>query len=381
MQLGSLSEEQTALIRHLSLLPDTGVFKQYFKTWLHLDNLNQTNKLIHYGYAGEDTNNRKVYLHPMIAEIVRNETTPSTSNCKVMLDALHQICLVHGLEVGRPATILACLQSINRHIVWDMPEYDLRFLQNIFPYFMKYGEYDYSMELIQRIEQKMTDSGICDSADKALILDYKAALFMIQKQYDNAIKKRNKAITILEKEHTRDAPLRTALLLSNLHSNLAQTYLLLNKPKECEQELRTALDIRMEYNHYEEMRNHDLLQQLLIYITLLIDKKEFDHATSVLSRYETIVTEAEGTSTVDYGMIQFCHGLIHLGQLKPALAEDALLKAKVIFENLLGTENAYTKSCYRYLHNLYSRWKGHEKLAGEYKRLLSVYRKDLSAHD
>ena len=56
--------------------------------------------------------------------------------------------------------------------------------------------------------------------DKALLLDYKAECFLLKKDYGNAVKKREKAINIMEKLHTKDADMRTTKLMSNLYKNL-----------------------------------------------------------------------------------------------------------------------------------------------------------------
>ena len=82
--------------------------------------------------------------------------------------------------------------------------------------------------------------------DKALLLDYKAECFLLKKDYGNAVKKREKAINIMEKLHTKDADMRTANLLSNLYNNLSNTYLLMKRGNEAAKALRTAFDIRME---------------------------------------------------------------------------------------------------------------------------------------
>lgn len=370
IHIQGLSPEKAELLRNLSLLPTTGTFKQYFKKWLELENLNDVNELIRYGFIFDDTNNRKISLHPMIADIILADTKPATSNCKTMINYLHQICLLHGIEIAKQTTIMSCLKSIQERLIHDMPEYDLRFLQNMFPYFMKYGDIDYCEMLIGRIEFAMQNYDTCDVGDKALVLDYKATIFTHKKQYDNAIKKRKKALSLLEPVHTKDAPIRIALLLSNVHGNLAQTYLLMDQYKECETELKEALLIRSEYQHFEEMHNHDLLQQLLLYITLLIEQKQYEEASDMLSQYEQLIEENEGTNSVDYGMVQMCKGMIHVNELKATAAEENFLTAKEIFENVLGSENEYTKAIYSNLFQLYSRWKGHETLAKEYRKLI-----------
>ncbi len=47
-------------------------------------------------------------------------------------------------------------------------------------------------------------------------------------------------------------------------------------------------------------------------------------------------------------------------------SEINLLSAENIIENAIGTDNDYMKTTYRYLNNLYARWKKQEK-ALEYR--------------
>lgn len=62
----------------------------------------------------------KYSLHPLIREIVALETLPSVSNCHTLLDSLHCICLVHGLEVKRPQNVIDSLVSITENIMKDI---------------------------------------------------------------------------------------------------------------------------------------------------------------------------------------------------------------------------------------------------------------------
>ena len=75
------------------------------------------NYLAKYGFIHDDKENRKISLHPLIREIVALETLPSVSNCHTLLDSLHCICLVHGLEVKRPQNVIASLISITENIL------------------------------------------------------------------------------------------------------------------------------------------------------------------------------------------------------------------------------------------------------------------------
>lgn len=119
MKLNRLNEDSIDILRNLSLLPVSGVYKSAFKMWLELDSLKNVNELIRYGIISEDTENKTIALHPLIQEVAIAETIPTVSDCHVMLNHLHLICLAHGLDVKRPVTVMECLKSINRHIILD----------------------------------------------------------------------------------------------------------------------------------------------------------------------------------------------------------------------------------------------------------------------
>lgn len=197
--------------------------------------------------------------------------------------------------------------------------------------------------------------------DKALLLDYKAELFLIKNDYKNALKKRLKAISILEPCHTADADLRTASLLSNLHNNLSNVYLLMKKPKEATEALHTALAIRQEYAHLRLTESHDMLQQLMNLTNMLILSKNTGMAIQVLSAYENLVLEHEGTHTLDNGVCQMMYGAIALSEGNAKEAELHLLSAENIISEVMGTDNDYAKTVYLYLNNLYSRWQKPEQ--------------------
>ena len=360
LQLGKLSDPCLDVLRNLSLLSASGILKNAFKNWLKLPSLNDVNYLAKYGFIHNDKENLKISLHPLIREIVALETLPSVSNCHTLLDSLHCICLVHGLEVKRPHNVIDSLISITENILADIPEDYLLFLQDMFPYLEKYLVTDYLPKLVERIEyvMKQDTHSYCD---RALLLDYKAELFLIKNDYKNALKKRLKAVSILEPYHTEDADQRTANLLSNLYNNLSNTYLLMKKTKEAAEMLHTAITIRQEYTHLGLAESHDMLQQLLNLTNMLILSQNTDMAKPVLSTYENLVLEHEGTQTLDNGVCQMMYGAIALSEGNAKEAELHLLSAENIISEVMGTDNDYAKTVYLYLNNLYARWQKPEQ--------------------
>lgn len=374
LQLGKLSNQQLDILRNLSLLPVSGVIKNSFKNWMKLDNLTDMNHLIKYGFINEDTDNKKISLHPLLQEVIAIETMPTVTACSTLLDNLHLICLAHGLELRRPENVIASLISVTERIIVDDGAYFLLFLQDVFPYLDKYLVSDYLPKLTERISYVMEEYKLESPCDKALLLDYKAECFLLKKDYGNAVKKREKAINIMEKLHTKDADMRTTNLLSNLYNNLSNTYLLMKRGNEAAKALRTAFNIRIEYAHLGLTESHDSLQQMMNLINMLLLAKDVGNAKIVLEQYETLVLEHLSDTSLDYGICKLSQGIIDMMERKPEAAEINLLGAESIIGNAVGTDNDYMRTTYRYLNNLYARWMKPEK-AIEYKdKFLGVKR-------
>lgn len=366
LQLGKLSNQQLDILRNLSLLPVAGILNNSFKNWMRLDNLADVNHLIKYGFINEDTDNKKISLHPLLQEVISIETIPTVTACRTLLNSLHLICLAHGLELRRPENIITSLISVSERIIVDDGAYFLLFLQDMFPYLDKYLVSDYLTKLTDKISYLMEKYKLESPCDRALLLDYKAECFMLKKYYGNAVKKREKAINIMEKLHTKDADMRTANLLSNLYNNLSNIYLLMKRGNEAANALRTAFDIRMEYAHLGLTESHDTLQQMMNLINILLLAKDMDNAKIVLEQYESLVQEHLLDTSLDYGICKLSKGIINMMEGTPESAEVNLLAAESIIGNAVGTDNDYMKTTYKYLNNLYARWKKPEK-AIEYR--------------
>lgn len=374
LQLGKLSNQQLDILRNLSLLPVSSVIKNSFKNWMKLDNLTDVNHLIKYGFINEDTDNKKISLHPLLQEVIAIETMPTVTACSTLLDNLHLICLAHGLELRRPENVIASLISVTERIIVDDGAYFLLFLQDVFPYLDKYLVSDYLPKLTERISYVMEEYKLESPCDKALLLDYKAECFLLKKDYGNAVKKREKAINIMEKLHTKDADMRTTNLLSNLYNNLSNTYLLMKQGNEAAKALRTAFNIRIEYAHLGLTESHDSLQQMMNLINMLLLAKDVDNAKIVLEQYETLVLEHLSDTSLDYGICKLSQGIIDMMERKPEAAEINLLGAESIIGNAVGTDNDYMRTTYRYLNNLYARWKKPEKAIEYRDKFLGVNR-------
>jgi hypothetical protein len=133
LRITNLTEEHQYILCNLSLMPASGIWKNPFGKWLRLASLSDINRLIKYGFINENIECRTISLHPLIQEISEKETLPSISGCKNLFESLHTILLAHGIDVGRPNTLLLVLDHIINHIAVDDAASYLLFLQDLFP--------------------------------------------------------------------------------------------------------------------------------------------------------------------------------------------------------------------------------------------------------
>lgn len=188
MQISRLNSSQTDILKNLSILPVSGVYKNHFRNWLQLASLNDVNYLARYGFITDDIENKKINLHPLIQEIIYEELNPCISNCQTLVNSLHSICLMHGLEVRKPDNTIQAMISVVENIINDNSACYLLFLQDMFPYLEKYSVRDYMSKLADRISYLMEQEHIDSVCDRALLLDYKAELArLVLNQYDTLV--------------------------------------------------------------------------------------------------------------------------------------------------------------------------------------------------
>lgn len=119
MQISRLNSSQTDILKNLSILPVSGVYKNHFRNWLQLASLHDVNYLARYGFITDDIENKKINLHPLIQEIIYEELNPCISNCQTLVNSLHSICLMHGLEVRKPDNTIQAMISVVENIIND----------------------------------------------------------------------------------------------------------------------------------------------------------------------------------------------------------------------------------------------------------------------
>ena len=324
--LYQLSEEETDIMRNLSLAPLSGVQNRLFANWLKLHDMNTVNDLIEKGFI-KALEGRIIALHPMMQEVTTEETKPSVQNCRILLDSLQQICLRHGEEVSYYKQLFQTIESIIVQIENnDIPTY-LRFLEDVFPYMENYHYYSGMELVVDTLSMLLKDVTVGSVSDRALLLSYQAAY---EKKADKALKMQKDAIAMLP-----EVTPNNALLVANLYANLGGMYRVNNKPELAKENMEQAIRIIDEYGlaHY-----HDSIVQITNYAVLLTDMGQPDVGLSALRKLCRIIREYNSDMGLDYANVQEAMGNICLTMGEIQQATSHFQKTMEIYEAVFEFE-------------------------------------------
>ena len=339
--LYSLSQEQKGIMRNLCFLPSGGISARFWAEWLQLRNLNDINDLIETGFV-QSSLRRTISLHPMIQEIAVSETAPSITSCHTLLDSLRKICLMHGIEVSYYKKLFQTTENIIQFIEKDdIPQY-LLFLEDVFPYMEKYHYQKGMKKIIQELQHFVKASTYVTASNRALLLDYQAALEI---KTEKAIKLEKEALAQI-KETTKE----NAHLVSNLHSNLGGLYRINGQLDLAKKHMEMSISL---LEQYQLLYTNDSIPQINNYAVLLTEMQEPALALSSLQKLAQIIKEYNSNHCLDYAQVQEAIGNICLITANISQAKQHFQKALRIYEDIWADEPELIEEKYKKIQELY----------------------------
>ena len=339
--LYSLSQEQRGIMRNLCFLPSGGISARLWAEWLQLRNLNDINDLIETGFV-QSSLRHTISLHPLIQEIAVSETAPSITSCHTLLDSLRKICLMHGIEVSYYKKLFQTAENIIQFIEKnDIPQY-LLFLEDVFPYMEKYHYQKGMKKIIQELQHFVKASTYGTASDRALLLDYQAALEI---KTEKAIKLEKEALAQI-KETTKE----NAHLVSNLHSNLGGFYRINEQLDLAKKHMKMGISL---LEQYQLLYTNDSIPQITNYAVLLTEMQEPALALSALQKLAQIIKEYNSNHCLDYAQVQESLGSICLITANISQAKTHFKKALKIYEDIWADEPELIEEKYQAIQELY----------------------------
>ena len=281
---------------------------------------------------------RTIVLHPMIQEIAVADMQPSVKTCFPLLESLRNICLLHGNDISYYRLVFQTVENVISHAIKDdIPGY-LLFLEDVFPYMEKYHEENGIKRILGELSSLLEDISIGTVSDRALLLDYKAA---IEKNIGKAVKLEKEAVSLLSPVTHENAH-----LAANLYGNLGGLY----HQQGAKQAMEQGINL---LEQYELLYMNDSIVQICNYAALLTDTGEASRALSTLRKCAQLMKEYNSDQCLDYAIIQEAMGTSYLVQADIEQATSHLKKAMAIYESVWESEPEAIDNKYQQIQELY----------------------------
>ncbi|MCD8014246.1 MAG: tetratricopeptide repeat protein [Lachnospiraceae bacterium] len=336
-----LTGEYQGIMRNMVMVPVNGVPLRRLADWLSLSDLNTVNDLIEMGFI-TPLPGHCVSLHPMIQETSLADLKPSITNCRVLLENLHSICLFHGREVSYYKVIFQTIENIIHFIEKDELPFYLRFLEDAFSYMEKY-QYEQGMQLIiQELKTFLNQPSVGTARDRALLLDCQATC---EKNREKAVKLEKDALALLP-EVDED----NALLVSNLHANLGGMYREMKKYDLARQHMESGIEI---LERQCPVYIHDIIPQSTNYAIFLSERGEAERGMAALQKLTRYIKDYGAEVSEDFAAVQEAMGGICLKQGRISEASEHFKKATGIYEIIWEDSPEQVEAKYQEIGELY----------------------------
>ena len=299
VSLFGLSEEANSIMRSMTLIPSEGILPRLFAEWIGLSNLNTVNELIEYGFI-QMNDYRKIVLHPLIQEVAIDDTQPSMTSCAVLLNTLHRLCLLHGIDLSYHGLMFKTIENVIVIAEKDDMNAYLLFLKNAFPYMEKYA-YRTGMEIIISELQALCYT----NEDKAMLLDYKAAYEHIcNKNHKKALQYEQQAI-----KYCAELEAVNPHLVANIYGNIGGLYHSVNQLEKAKSYMERGYFVIREY---ELEYTNDSVIQICNYANLAANMGEPEKAIAALEACAKAVKTYNFDNSSDYANLLWDIGCIYM---------------------------------------------------------------------
>lgn len=325
VSLFSLSEEANSIMRSMTLIPSEGILPRLFAEWIGLSNLNTINELIEYGFI-QMNDYRKIVLHPLIQEVAIDDTQPSMTSCAVLLNTLHRLCLLHGIDLPYHGLMFKTIENVIIIAEKDDTSAYLLFLKDAFPYMEKYA-YRIGMEIIISELQ-----ALCyNNEDKAMLLDYKAAYEHIcNKNHKKALQYEQQAI-----KYCAEIEAVNPHLVANIYGNIGGLYHSVNQLEKAKSYMERGYFVIREY---ELEYTNDSIIQICNYANLAANMGEPEQAIAALEACAKAVKTYNSDNSSDYANLLWDIGCIYMQMYDRANALVNFKAAMQIYTELWVNE-------------------------------------------
>lgn len=326
--LQRLSANRIDTLRHMALVPESGISKRRFHEWTVTGDVNITNELIEYGWIQQDSENNFVSLHPFLHEVIRDFTKPTIMKCSHFLHGIYHQCFCYGEDIPFYHEVLNTIESIFKNIGMDDMESAYLFFDKSIAYLGKY----YRFDAMDKLLELMKDTIPMDKDHKkeaATYELYKAVVAGSRAQFQAGIDHLKRGLAIIQPLHEEYVETAT-----NLYSNLGNFLMAIGDDRGFMMYTEAAVKLRERY-HLPE--NHDSFVQRANQAVAYVRNNERRKAEVIISELEKQARQIPNFGTT-LGGLYVSLGVVELGK-SPDMAKAYFIKAREAYGTHLSPED------------------------------------------
>ncbi|MGE5342081.1 MAG: toll/interleukin-1 receptor domain-containing protein [Candidatus Omnitrophota bacterium] len=199
--ISGVTEKELSVLANLSVLPSVYIPIPWIAEWLKLTDNNDINALIEKGWLTRDGDSR-IYMHPVIQEVVRYKTKPDVQKCEALIDSLeNKLYLKPGDNPIHKKEYIIYGESVVRAMGVEEKDTELATLANNLStiIYQNMGQLDRALEFqLKAIE---IQKAVLDPQHSLLATSYNnlSQIYRTMGQWDRALEFQLKDIDISEK--------------------------------------------------------------------------------------------------------------------------------------------------------------------------------------
>ena len=338
--LQRLSTNNIHALRHMALVPQSGISKGRFHTWSAIHDVNIINELIEYGWVQHDSENNRVSLHPFLHEVIRDFTKPTLLNCSKFLQGIYYHCFCYGEDIPFYHEVLNTIESIFQNIEMDDMKSAYLFFDKCIGYLGKYNRFD-TMDRLLELMKNTIPMDKNHRKEAATYKLYKGVVAGNNAQIQMAIDLFVDGLKIIQ-----PFPKEYAELATNLYSNLANIYMIMGNT-ECLMMCTEAVTaLRKKYRLPE---NHDTFLQRGYEAMAYIMTGEREKADVIIAKLEK---SAKNIPNYWMTLGDLYAGLgIAESRESPEKAKAYFIRARELYRTHLPTEDEHIKLIDTFINN------------------------------
>ena len=346
--ISGVTKKELSILVNMSVLPAVYIPMEWVREWLELKDNNAVTSLVEKGWLKRDEEAR-LYLHPVMQEVVRYRAKPNAKKCKTLIISLaNKLHLEPGDNPILKKEYIIYGESVVRALVMELGEKDIdlaTLANNLSARHLDMGQLDRALEF--QLKANEIYEAVLDEHHslRATSFNNVSMIYQAMGQLDRALELQLKTVEIFEAVLDKNHP-----DLATSYNNVSMIYQAMGQlDRALEFQLKT-IGIKVQIydkNHPSLAKSYNNVS--MIYQAMGQPDRALEFQLKALAIREVVLEKNHPDLAESYGNLS----VIHQDMSKLDLALEFQLKALSIREAVLDKDHPNLAASYHVLSLIY----------------------------